>query len=217
MEGELQVVWARGLLAKGMLSARNLDPGHIAPGWYGKINADVNGVLEWAEKGLQEAGVRANLLDSSLQDKPLNGVVEASLHGGMFHIARLDLHGRGFDLRAQGEVQERLTWDLTVTDMAGLLPNAQGRVEANGWARWRDHRLAGSFKGRGQDLAVGKAHVGDADLEGRFDPDKSHPFEFKANSRRLTYGLLQMDSAVVEASGDLSQHSVSLGVHWPEG
>jgi translocation and assembly module TamB len=214
--GRLEASWADGLALKGAFRGKGLDPERITPEWPGRINFDLDVAVRRPEDAPLVAEVKGRFPRSVLRGRPLTGEIDATLRGEAVRIARLELHGDGFDVSARGELRERIAFEADIRNLSGLVPQAQGRLAARGWFQWRNRSLAGSLTAQGRDVAAGGSRAGELSLAAsRVRADG--PFRIEADARELVYGRLEADAASLRASGTPASHEGRLSLRWPDG
>ena len=217
LTGHFGAAWREGLSIEATLQGRDLDPSRITPEWQGQINLDVGGQLRWSGRALLGGRLSGRLLESKLRGKALTGRIDGQLDKGVLRLTGADLRGKGFDLHAQGVLQEQLTYDARVTDLSGLVPGAKGSFSAKGWVRWRNDQLSGSLTGEGQDLISGGVKMGTVNVATRLEEGEKGVVNLKAEIRKLAYDFIQADSASLNVGGKVNDHRIEIAVRWPEG
>ena len=211
--GTAQVDWLEGVSFRGALCARKLNPAKVSPKWRGVINLDLNGAAHWADKVPLQAEVTARLLESRLHDKALKGDLDARLQQDNLLINSLDLHGKGFDIHAGGELRKRLAFNAKISDLSGLVPDVMGRLRSEGWVRWDKKRLSGSFTGTGRDIGVNGLHIAAADLAGELSGSAGYPLQIKSGLRGVAYHQFRADAATLNITGSVARHMIDAGLH----
>jgi translocation and assembly module TamB len=214
--GSLEASWADGLALEGSLRGKDLDPERITPEWPGRVSFDLAVAVRRPEDAPLVAEVKGRFPRSVLRGRPLTGEIDATLRGEAVRIARLELHGDGFDVSARGELRERIAFEADIRELSGLVPQAQGRLTARGWFRWRDRSLAGSLTARGRDVAAGGARAGELSLAAR-RVRADGLFHIEADAREIAYGRLEADAASLRTSGTPASHEARLSLLWPDG
>lgn len=209
LAGNLDLDWRRGVALRGALTGRDLDPGRIDPQWKGVANFNLAGQLAWSEQGPLTGRVDGALLDSTLHGKALTGALRAHFAGEDLSIARLTLQGEGFDLRASGQLNQRLNLAARISDFSRLVPGAAGTLSGAGWMRLRAGQLSGALTGTGSRLAYGDTRVAGAQLSFRLDEGANDPLHVAASLRDLVYGPYQAHAVTLGADGTLARHTVN--------
>jgi translocation and assembly module TamB len=216
LSGELRLSWAEGVSLVGTLSGRHLDPAAITPEWPGRVNFDLKGELARSPAAPLRAHLQGRLLDSILRGMALTGSIDATMAGDDLRLAAVELHGDGFDLSAQGRLQDRLEFRAAVSHLAGLVPAAQGALTATGWLRWRDGIVAGALDGHARQLAYAGLQVETLRLIA------SLPVGAPAGTLQLTGSGLafrdwQVQQLALQIAGSLPEHALDLQARWSRG
>ena len=156
MQGNLDIGWDQAVTMRGAIRGRGLNPAGVAPDWKGLVNFDLSGALAWSEQAPLHWNLNAKLLESRLHGQALTGTVQANAADGNIRIERLALQGKGFEIRADGELNRRLTIAANIEDISRLIPQTSGKIRADGQLRWRDGQMAGEFRGHARKLAYGR-------------------------------------------------------------
>ena len=210
LEGFLQMSWIRGFYLTGGLKGRDLNPSKITPEWKGKVNADSSGTFQWEGENPVEGTLKVELLKSILRSKALVGKVDASWRRGILHLDVLNFRGDGFDLSASGILEECLTYEVRVSDLAGLIPDSKGYFSARGWARWQKGKHAGIFKGNGHSISLGKIRIGSADIEAELDDNRENSISARIKANNLSYGDMKTGSLGINVNGKIHQHTIQI-------
>ena len=217
LKGQVGVSWSKGFSVTGNLQGRDLDPSRITRDWPGRINLNIDGYLRWPESMPLEGKLEAFLLDSHLRGKALTGRIDARADQGMLQLKRADLHGKGFDLSAQGELKNRLDFEAVVSDLSGLIPGAQGSFNGKGWVRWREHLLAGLLTGQGKNVFTRQFKAASVDVTARLDEEARGGMDLKTKASKVVVGTIQADSVSLNMKGLLDDHTLEIVIRWPEG
>ncbi|MDP3015639.1 MAG: hypothetical protein Q8N70_01005, partial [Deltaproteobacteria bacterium] len=217
LKGHLEMNWKQRIQFAGALQGRGLNPNRITPDWQGQINLNAQGELRLPEDRPLSGNLKIHLLESRLRGKALIGDIEAQVQEGRLFLSRAEFRGNGFDLSAHGELEKRLNVEVKITDLAGLIPGAQGSFFAKGWARWRNHQLAASLSGHGKNISLGKARMSALNVFARLGEDEKGLVDVKANVQELVYGSIHLDSLLMDATGTIGDHKVAMALHWPKG
>ena len=210
--GKVKVDQGEKTKISASLAARKLNPGVVARQWKGSVNGDMEGSVILARGQPPEIAVKASLHKSVVMDKPVEGVIDASLRGTSLAIARLDLHGQGFDLSAHGLLHERVDYTAHIRNIALFVPDAHGSVEATGWARWKEGKAAGAVKAVGRDINFQqfKAPSVKADV----DLGIGGSVNGKIQADNPEYGSLRLKALSASIEGTTKEHSLKLQAGW---
>ncbi|MDD2851966.1 MAG: translocation/assembly module TamB domain-containing protein [Desulfuromonadaceae bacterium] len=207
--GSIDLDWRDSFVLRGSISGRNLDPARVDPGWKGVANFNATGSLAWAGNRPITGYVSGILLESRLHGQALTGRVEADFAGNNLSLSRLELQGKGFNLLASGELNDRLALTAQISDLSRLIPGSTGAFDVEGWVRWRDRQLSGAASGTGSALAYGGARAATADLTARFLHGTASPLHVSASLRDVAYSGYTMNAVTFAAAGTPLHHTVN--------
>jgi translocation and assembly module TamB len=209
VKGNAEASWTEGFAVAGFLAGSSLNPARIRPDWPGRINFEITGAVKRAGDPPMIAEVDGRLLSSTLRKRTLTGELRARLDEGGFRIARLELHGDGFDVSAEGRLRERLTVSADIRQVGGLLPGTEGSAKVEGWIRWRGGIPEGSLSADARKLRVSGIQVDSISLSGKHETNGG-PFTIRAEGRGVSKGALRVDLFSLEAAGTLPGHTAHL-------
>ena len=216
LAGQGDLSWRDGLAASVQLQARNLNPARVAPDWIGNVNLDLAGSYQQPALGPLQAEVKAALLDSRLHGQPLTGNLQGRVAGASVRLEALNLRGRGFALKAGGQLDQKIAFGATVSDLSRLLPGAAGSLQGQGWVRWRDERLAGSLDANAHNLAAGGLRIGSGAIAAHLLDAAGSPLDLTAQLHQVVLGPVRADAATLALAGTALDHTL-LGTLGSEG
>lgn len=208
LAGSLDIDWRQGLALRGELSGKNLNPARLAPDWQGVANFTATGELTWSGDKPLAGKISGAILESRLHGQALTGALEASFAEHNISLARLDLQGKGFDLHASGELNQRLTLAARVSDFSKLVPGSTGTLQSEGWLRWRDQQLSGALSGSGSGLTYAGTRIGAVNLTAGIDQGGDSPLHLSADLKEVVYDAYGLQTATLAADGTLARHTV---------
>ncbi|MFZ3116090.1 MAG: translocation/assembly module TamB domain-containing protein, partial [Syntrophales bacterium] len=208
VQGSLDFNWGQEVSLKGTVHGRNLNPARIYPDWTGLLNFDLLGGIAWQGQTQPRGEVSGKLLESRLHGQALTGEVRADFARGDLRVERLVLRGKGFNINAAGSLGERLAFNAQSDQLGRLIPQAAGKLQADGWVQRQNGRLEVAIAGRGSNLAVGGLRIAAANLTARFGTEKAYPLHVTAKLRKAAYGRFQVDSLTVKTDGTTLQHTI---------
>jgi len=217
VRGNLNLEWTEGFSIRGDLEGKNLDPAGISPDWEGRVNLRIKGTVHWPKGRPVEGRMGVHLLESHLRGQPLIGDIELHFKKTVLHIIKADFKGKGFDLFARGTLYERIIFNADINDLSGLIPNTRGSLLAKGVISWQGHQLIFDLNGQGKNLFIKDITLKSGDLTVRYDEREKLPIELKAKFHKIVYQSFRLDLLVVEASGNLLEHQLTIRVHHPDG
>ncbi|MEI8354838.1 MAG: translocation/assembly module TamB domain-containing protein, partial [Deltaproteobacteria bacterium] len=207
--GEAKVEWQDGVVLRGTLRARNLNPAKVSKQLIGAVNMDLDGSIHWFQSAPLQGELKGRLLGSRLLGRALTGEVNARLLQDNIMLNRLDLHGKGFDVHASGQLRERLAFAARVGELSLLMPSASGEMRGEGWLRWHKKRFSGAVTGVGRSIRMDGVSIGTADLSFTLSEGAGYPLQFSSAIRGLVYHKLHADAATLTVTGALERHTIS--------
>ncbi|ABL00858.1 translocation/assembly module TamB domain-containing protein [Pelobacter propionicus] len=207
--GRLDMQWRDGFALNGELSARNLNPARIDPGWKGVLNVALTGAMAWPESGRPAGRVSASLLKSRLHGQALTGELRAALDGSEVTLGRLLLSGNGFDLHARGKLSRKIDLSARISELSRLIPGTEGRLVAGGWLALNNGRVSGAITGTGNELAWAGMRVATASLNARLGRGAGYPLHLEAALKELSRETIRLNSVTLRADGTLSRHDLN--------
>lgn len=215
ISGALRAAWLEGLSLTASLRARKLDPSRVTPEWKGEVNLDARASMRSAEGAPVSARLEARLLDSRLRGRALSGVLAARASGNDVILDRLFLQGKGFDLRAAGDLARNIVADIRIDDMSGLVPGASGALRANGKIRRREGRFGGEIAGRASSLKMAGIRAGSANFKAVVSETREQALTLSLEGRDLGYQEYSAADAGLNIKGTLSRHVIRLDASSP--
>jgi translocation and assembly module TamB len=209
LAGNLDMDWRNGFAVQGAINGRNLDPARLDPAWKGVANFRAKGTLAWSGNAPLTGNISGSLFESRLHGQALTGELQADFAGNNTSLARLALQGKGFDLHASGQLNQRITLAAQISDFSRLVPGSAGMLQAGGWLRWRDGNLSGSVTGTGSGLAYAGARTATANLTVRLEEGEGYPVHVGASLRDVAYEGYTLNVVTISADGTLSRHTVN--------
>jgi len=146
LDGQLtasgQVHWAPVLRWQLQLAGRDLNPGVLHPDWPGRLALRAESHGRYGER--LNAALTIEQLTGTLRNKPWHLAGGITVEGDQYSLPALELRAGTSHLRAAGrlEKQWQCEWQLAAPDLAELIPQASGRLNASGsltGARQRPH------------------------------------------------------------------------------
>ncbi|AMV71957.1 hypothetical protein JCM30471_04550 [Desulfuromonas carbonis] len=217
VQGRIDVNWHGVPSVSVELDGGGLDPARVAADWPGSINLAVRGRLDFPADAWMQARWQAEILPSKLLGRPLQGGITGRYDGTTIELAELALRGDGFNLTAQGRLQERLDVTLQAEDIGGLLAGATGAGTLAGWLNWQpDQGWAGKAHAEGRQLAYGPWQIAELQMHGEWLPEQNQ-MAFGAMLRQLSRGVWAADNLQVQGSGRIDRHRLELAARWAGG
>ena len=207
--GNLDMNWRDGLVMKGSISGRNINPARIDPAWKGVANFNATGKMAWLGKAPLTGSVSGELLESRLHGQRLTGELQADIVGNNLSLTRLALQGKGFDLRASGELNKKLNLTARISDFSRLIPGAVGTLQAEGWVSWRNRQLSGAVVGAGSKLAYAGTRISGANLTARLEQGTGYPLHVNVSLRDVIHDGYTLNAVTLVADGTLPRHTLN--------
>ena len=218
IDGQIGLGWNKDFSLRCSLAGREIRPEMINARWPGIINLDLKANLLWSRASLSLGTLDLRLLESQFQGKPLKGSLKATWQDDRFSVKKADLQGRGFNLTADGALDEHLKFETQVADLSQLLPDGQGTGSAKGWVRWRNRKLGGQVVLQGRDFSWEKIKAGSFALEAGYDQEKMDTaIELQTRIKKGTYHSITVDSLMLQVQGTLARQGIELSVQAPPG
>ena len=215
--GRLEWTWKDGHRFAWAVQGTHLNPAAFRPGWHGHVSLRADGTLAWFKSEPLQGRFRMILLDSMLQGRSVGGSLEARWERGMLRLDRCAFRGRGFQLTAQGSLEERIAYQARVTDLSGLLPDMAGQINAAGWVRREKGEWAGVLKGRGASLSVLGLTMESVDISARVSDQERDHIAAIITCGKSTLGPLSVTRARLDVAGKLSGHTIQVSLTGAEG
>lgn len=210
--GQMQGSWGKGISLDSELQVRNINPAILAPEWTGSVNLNFSAKVTRTEKGDTEGELRGRILESRLRGRALTGEMQAGVRAQSFYVNKFLLKGKGFDLKAHGDLKKRLFFLANVTDLSGLIPDAAGQLFAEGWVSRNREQFSGSVSASGNEIAVGQMHMKKAEISAYFSEIEKSPVRLKAEIEGLAFKKLQFRSIKLQANGETSSHTMKISL-----
>ena len=208
VEGGLEIDWGAATAIRAEMQGKELNLSLINPEWQGTATLALSGELRWAAQKPLEGSVSGRLLSSRLLGQALTGEVEARFSRGTMEIAGLDLRGKGFSIHAAGILKERINYRADIGNLAGLIPDTRGTLQAQGWLSYRNGFTALAAQGQGRSLAGAGVNADSLTFDVLLGSGKDRSLEGGAEARGVTYGKLKLTSAKLKVQGKASDHTI---------
>lgn len=214
--GKAELDWSKGFGVQASLRGRRLDPAQITPDWPGLLNFEVDGSFAVGADQPMTIDVQGRFLESTLRGRALRGVVDGAWRGSELNLRALELQGEGIDLSAKGRLSQRIDFNLNVPRLGGVIPDAAGRVESQGWLRWSPGKPAGELTLRAADLRYGEQELAKLELRAS-QPAADLPLTLQLLGQGARSGNYRLDRSRLQLDGWPHQHRLSLDLVWPQG
>jgi translocation and assembly module TamB len=215
LSGSLRADWRDGLSLSAALRGRKLNPARITPDWTGVVNLDLDATLRSTDTAPLAGKVEGRLLDSSLRGRSLSGQITARLSDRSLLLDRLFLQGKGFDIRASGDLSREIAVAIRADDLGGLIPGASGSLLAEGKIHRRGGRFGGNLSGRSSAMKIGTVSAATASFSAAMGDTPDQPVKIRLNARDLDYAGFQAAETLLDISGTMARHTILLELSSP--
>ncbi len=215
LKGSIQSSWSAGISFQSDLQARNLNPAIVSTDWNGMVNLNLSMKIDIPDEGNLRAELSGKILESHLRGRELTGEIHASIYEDTIFIKNLFLKGNGFDIYAQGDTGKRLVFHADITDLSGLVPEAEGYFSAKGWLSRKRKLLSGSVNALGNNIVIGRMHIQGITINGHLSENTGSPIHIKADITGLDYEKIRFRKAVLKLQGRPESHNMGISVDFP--
>lgn len=197
LDGELtatgELAWSPMLSWRVELAGSGLDPGTRWPEWPGRL-ALAGGSEGRLGAGGVEAQIRLERLDGTLRGYPLAAQLAAGVAGESVRVERAALRSGETRIEAAGGLDREwaLTWRVASANLAELLPQLGGALQASGTLRGPRAAPRVQASVHGESLALEGIRV--ASLDGSVDLD---PLDQAPSRLDLAAGGLGLDGETI--------------------
>jgi translocation and assembly module TamB len=207
--GEVDVDWSAEPAIRASLHGGPIDPGIVDPRLSGGVTLglDVNA-------SLASAGARYTItLDSlagTVNGQPVTGQGRLDMQTGGEAQAKLALTVGDNALDAQGSLGQRLDlrWHLKARNLTQLVPDAAGRIRAQGRLRGAGVSPAVELQAEGEALSWREVEVGGLELRARFDTGAGTLEQTGFEARSVTWRGVELERVSGSASGTVAEHRI---------
>lgn len=194
------------------LAARGLNPGRLAAGYAGALDARVT--FEAHAPGATPV-MRLLIEDvtGEVRGQPLAGAFAFVRRGEVWTLAPARLQLGAASLVAQGEGQARrarLTWRLDVPDLGSVLPEGGGRITTTGEFAGEFAMPRAAFTLEADGLAWREFALARARLAARLDATSETPSDLALALEGLRHGRRAVERFTVHGAGRAAGHEARL-------
>lgn len=212
--GSARAGWKKTPSLEAGLSMRGVNPAAIAPEWSGEINMNLKALIALPREQQPRGTLSLRLMNSVLRGQRLTGDMQASIEKGRIDLNRIALHGAGFDVEASGELANRVNFSIRLSDLSQFRKETEGRASAKGWIGKSGGTLTGEVALRGDNITVNGIRAGLVNANARF-AGRDGPFSIAVSAEEVTYKMLRAGLLALEASGALTDHTLSVSLRSP--
>jgi translocation and assembly module TamB len=204
--GNVKASWRGQTSVEASLRGRGFKPEYLSPDWTGVVNADADLRIDEAKGAGFGGTIRVSFPESTLRGKTLTGDLAATFGPGLFRLEKLRLSGKGFDIRGSGVLDEKLLFDVAVTDLGGLVPATSGSLVANGWLRWKAGQPTGTLTGRGSNIILGNGKIEKTRFSGQLGDGGTQQITIDIQAQGAAYGDMRVDTVSLSVAGSRENH-----------
>ena len=208
--------WSPQLQWEAVLEARDIDPAQHWPDWPGRLaaHAEARGAVVDGDLSLT---AQIDALQGTLRGYPVSGQAAVGLEGGQLDAQRVELRSGSAQLKLAGLVGDAwaLQWALKAPDLAEVLPDVTGRIEAQGSVA--GPRTEPRLEGRAQlgDISRGDLRLASFELDADLSPVPDAPLRLQGHGRGLSIGARRLDAIDVQLDGRVDAHQLRLEANGP--
>ena len=205
------VTWSPAVAWELNLDGDGINPGVISPEWPGRLGWKINSEGNLDDDGIN-ARVAINQLDGVLRDLPVNGKGQVQVKPDRLDIDDLALVSGSARLTARGSLSEQaaLDWQADIGNLADLLPDAKGRIQATGRVQGRKDQPELQLTGMAAGVELADVRLEQLDLEGNMDLSWQKPFAIKMTGSALSTGGQLIKTLDLQGAGTREQHNLEL-------
>ena len=204
--------WQPSLHIHGQIRVRNLQTQRLMTRVPGAFSGDLS--VDVRQSAQKIAGVLyLHLLPSQFYRQTLQGEASVHFRNNRWNLQNAQFRGPGAQLNAHGNLQQRLSFAVTVAKWQKLLPGAQGRSSVQGWVARPRSRWVGEIQGTGRHLAYRGVSL--SALKAHAALDAANDIQATVGVRNLEYGGYHADLQA-HAQGPLTRFALRLEAQWPQ-
>lgn len=214
LDGSLQatadVAWTPAVTWDAQLAIADVNPGKQWPEWDGALGGRILSRGGLAAEGA-EFSAELESLTGQLRGYPVGAAAKIRRQGNELRIDELQVTSGPNHLKATGSVGERLdlTLDLDAPNLAALLPDTQGRLQASGAITGTLETPAAQLDLSGDGIAVAGQGIHSLRGSARIDLTPDGPVQLDLAGQDLVVGGLAFDRLRVRGNGNMGAHRLS--------
>ena len=215
LEGEVgmqgRVTWAPQISWQLKTDGQGINPGMQYEQWPGKLAWAIQTVGELTDQGAV-ADVEISSLEGHLRELPVSGSGDVRIQPNEIHINGLKLASGQAVFSAQGALGDdsTLNWHMKVADFSDLLPDAGGRLNAQGTVSGKMTRPQVAVKASAGTLVMPGFAVEHLQADGAFDLSWNEPFALELTATGLEAGGKKVNQINLHGNGTIENHFVEL-------
>jgi len=216
VRGRAAVGWKGEWTARWELQARDIEPSLAALRAPGRINVDLEGNWRRAAGGAGAGTMTGRMLDSRLAGRTLTGQTALRWQGEAVDLQTLQIRGEGFRASAHGDLRDRIAYEAAISNLGVFLPGGAGRLQGQGWLRYRGSRLSGNLTATGKGIVWKQAGMDSLSASLAVGAGPDGLLAGKITAQHLHGGGMRWSQAEVQVAGTKRQHGVILQIAAPE-
>lgn len=207
--GEGRLTWAPDLQWDLSIGGIDLNPGTRWPDWEGRISFQAGSQGSLTE-GVPAGHVRVDDLSGRLRGYPVSGSLALDFQEERYHLERLLFRSGSASFQAEGALADGwdLAWRLDAPDLASLLPDAGGRLVANGRVEGPRTLPLIAARVRGRSLAAAEMRLKRVSLDLRVDLQDRIDSRIELAGEGLHAADQTIDRFSAQGTGRLSGHAL---------
>ncbi len=213
IDGSAEVAWAPELGWDTALTAQDIDPGKLLADWPGRIGGRIESSGKVTPTG-PDLTARIVDLGGDLRGYPVKVDADAAVRGKAIELRQLQASSGATRLSADGSMTDQLDFrfDFSSPDLGTLLPDAKGRLSADG-------RVGGTLAAPSIALSLDGRDVevtgqGIQTITGRADVGLGEGGAFKIDIKgaNLIAGGQRFEALSIQGNGSMAAHKLEVNV-----
>lgn len=213
LSGKLDFAWQPELTVGAELQGRGVQLTVLQPQWPQDLAVSLTGEARRAAEDWQ-GRIQLQVPSGRWRGHRFQARGDARFAGTEVDFRQLEVQGDRLSVRASGRLQERLAVQLRVGELAGLVPETSGTLQADGWLRYREQNWQGSLTGRGDRIRFRQYGAEGVSLAVDWQ-GVDRPGSIDARLAGVTTPFAPLNQARLQATGTLRRHSASLELQDP--
>jgi len=211
LEIKAHTSWHEALKWQASLQVSKLTPERWNRQWPGSIDMTLQTDGQLTDKYYQ-ATVKLNHLSGQLHQKDLAGTGEFNIDTNKITIKQLELSTGEAKLKINGELSEQvnLEWLIAIEQLADILPNSRGSINAKGRLRGSTRYPVLDASLKLKNIAHNNMTLAQADLICQLDSNPGTHSEINFNGQLLKLDAQQLEQLKLTFQGSLEKHHIQL-------
>lgn len=123
-------------------------------------------------------------------------------------IEHFSLTGRDITLSAEGDLHERIAFRADIKDLSGIIQDAGGRLNSEGWVRMTGDQYEGNVSLDSEDVSAYGISFRHATLNSSLEKNRDNPIFLKAEIDNFHYSSFKVESAFLDVNGTVQEHTI---------